>query len=796
MKKVLLPAILFAGWMAFLNTDIPAKGSFLPALGKFLNPFIGVWQNVVPHDYKSNLHANVKGDVRILFDERDIPHVYASNTEDALYAQGYLHAANRLFAMDLTTRSASGRLSELLGERTLAIDRKQRERGYEKSAILKTEYWAKFQGNSSLMNAYVQGVNDYIATLAYKQWPFEYKLLSHGPADWSVLQSALVVTSMAISLALSEDDAEYSMAKEKLSPEDFQFLYPNQNSLESPIIPIDTKWDFQAIQSGRVDSTAKLKVSDHKAVKDPQDLNGSNNWAVSGSKTKNGFPILANDPHLGLTLPNIWYEMEFHTPDMHVHGVTLPGLPFVIIGFNDSIAWGSTNSGQDVLDWYSITWKDSTRREYLLDGEYVKADLRPEEIKIRGSKPLIDTIRYTLWGPVTHLDEHKDMAMKWIGHQNATSNDLDFLQKMDKAKNVNDYRDAVSSFIYPAQNKVFASVQGDIAISVAGVMPIRPAGLGEYVTPGDKSTNDWQGYIPFEQAPFIINPARGYVSSGNQIPVSTTYPYPMLGHRYFEDYRGRVINTVLDSLEDITHEDFMKLQQNNYGLHAAEILPVMIKALQTSPCSPNHVLLDELANWNFEYDRDSLSPVIFEIWYDAFEKWTWDELDTLGLMRPEDWRLVEIVRDHPDHKYFDIEATTDKKETAADIACASFTEMVNAYNKMPDDEKKNWGAYKHSAIPHLARLPHFGVDFVNASGGRHIVNAMGKSNGPSWRMIVELSNPPKAWVNYPGGQSGDIASPHFRDFLDQFFEGKYYEVSLLNDPAKWQPVNEFKISPK
>ena len=156
----------------------------------------------------------------------------------------------------------------------------------------------------------------------------------------------------------------------------------------------------------------------------------------------------------GLTLPNIWYEMEIHTPEMSVHGVSLPGLPFIIIGFNENIAWGSTNSGQDVLDWYQISWQDSSRHQYKLDGKYVDATLRPEVIKVRGANAIVDTIRYTHWGPVTHTDEHKDMAMKWIGHQKANINDIDYLKKINKAANVADYREAVSAFQYPAQNKI------------------------------------------------------------------------------------------------------------------------------------------------------------------------------------------------------------------------------------------------------------------------------------------------------------------------------------------------------
>ncbi|MEO6130795.1 MAG: penicillin acylase family protein, partial [Saprospiraceae bacterium] len=599
MKRVLLPSLFFTCWMFFLNTDIPIGENFLPAIGRFFSPFQGIWNNVHPSERSFTFKGKTKQPVKILFDERDVPHIYAQSIEDAMYAQGYLHAANRLFAMDITTRASAGRLSELLGKRTLAYDQKQRERGFEKSSIEKAKNWESYEGNKSIIDAYVNGVNAYINSLDYAHWPVEYKVLSHGPTIWTSTHSALTFTSLATALCLSESDLDYTKAKSKLSPEDFKFLYEGYNPMESPVIPSERKWDFAPSNLPAGAEGNKLHGSTGQSTRE-KDLNGSNNWAVSGQKTLNGFPILANDPHLNLTLPNIWYEIEIHTPDISVHGVSLPGLPYVILGFTDSIAWGSTNSGQDVLDWYDITWQDSKRHAYLLDGQYVPAVLRQEEIKIRGAKSIVDTIRYTRWGPVTDEGDHKNMAMKWIGHQRSEANDIAYLQKINKAKNLDDYRDAISAYQYPAQNKVFASTQGDIAISVAGVLPIRPKGLGQYVTRGDSSINDWLGYIRFEEAPYIINPARGFVSSANQAPADTTYPHPLLGGRYFEDYRGREVNMNLDTLTNITVADMEALQQNNYNLMAAEILPLMLDALRKGNClnSEETTYAGRLSGWN------------------------------------------------------------------------------------------------------------------------------------------------------------------------------------------------------
>nr|MDQ3018129.1 penicillin acylase family protein [Bacteroidota bacterium] len=614
MKKILPPSILLLLWMVFLSMDVPVGDKFLPSLGRFINPFSGAARSTHSSQRDIAITGPTQGEIKILFDERDVPHIYAQNLTDAIYAQGYLHASNRLFAMDISTRGAAGRLSELIGARTIPYDQNQRQRGFERSAIAKAKNWESYEGNKEIIDAYVNGVNDYIKTLTYTSWPIEYKLLSHEPVTWSSTHTALMATNMAIMLCMSESDVPYTRARKMLSAEEFAFLYPDHNPLESPIIPSGTKWDFTAPQNSQPSNQVKLPMIPGKVEDDRiKDMNGSNNWAVSGARTVNGFPLLANDPHLSLTLPNIWYEMEIHTPEMNVHGVSIPGLPFIVIGFNENIAWGTTNSGQDVLDWYEIHWQDSTRHQYLLNGKTVDAELYVEEIEVRGQPAISDTVRYTSWGPVTADGDHKDMAMKWIGHLRAKENDISYLKKINKAKTLADYRSAVEDFQYPAQNKVFASVSGDIAITVVGVMPVRPAGEGTFVLNGSNTANNWQGYIPFAQAPHIINPAIGYVSSANQAPAAADYPYPLLGVRTFEDYRGRVINSVLDSMPKVSVEDMKALQQNNYNLQAAELLPVLLSHLQAGNCisAVENKIATQLMKWNYDQHRDSLSPVLY-----------------------------------------------------------------------------------------------------------------------------------------------------------------------------------------
>lgn len=792
MKSFLIAAILSAAWIALLQTDIPTGKGFMPALGQFLHPWQGVWQSVKPTVPDQITDKHLSGNIRILFDERDVPHIYADNLEDALFAQGFLHASNRLFQMEVSARATGGHLSKWLGTRTLAFDKQRREIGIDWMAERKVKGWKKDPAMLSAMESYIHGVNSVISEMSYQDWPIEYKILNQQPNEWSLQESALIGISMSISLCYGEKDLEFTKALQKLTPEQFQFYYPDQNPLESPVIS----------SNGSVSSTSEssplpvnMKLIENPKGNEDVPLNGSNNWAVHGSRTTNGFPLLANDPHLNLTLPSIWYEMEIHTPQMHVHGVSIPGIPFIIIGFNEDIAWGSTNSGQDVRDWYHITWQDKNKTKYLLDGKEEDVVLRHESIEVRGQYPVNDTVRYTHFGPVSTQPGYEDMAVKWLPFAEAELEDIKYPSMIDVAKNFDLYSLAVAAFPYPSQNKVLATRDGDVAMRVSGLIPIRNPGTGESFQEGNTKANDWKGYIPFEQAPAERNPARGYVSSANQRPSPQDYPYPQLGRMYFEDYRGRATNMYLDSFQKASVADMKTMQQSAYNIQAAELLPALLSGLEGCNSSGSEIA-SRLSKWNYVFDKDSTSAVYYHIWYNLFRESVYDELDSLGLMYPEAWRIVDIALHNQDSDVFDKLSTTDKKETFAEICCSSFQGMLDSLERIKPDDRKNWGTYKHSAINHIARLPGFGISYIPTSGGQHMLNAMSTSHGPSWRMIVEMSSPPKAWVNYPGGQSGNPASKHYSDMVDGFFKGEYYEIALKKDPGSWKPVHETKLSPR
>ena len=508
--------------VVILNTKL-----LTPApLGALLAPQHGLWQNAEAADknYSEDLKIEgLKGKASVYFDERLVPHVFAEQENDVYLIQGYLHAKFRLFQMELETNVAAGRAAEMVGEVAVKHDREFRRLGMVFAAEKAQVEMEKDAITKASCDAYTAGVNAYIKTLTVSSLPIEYKLLGYKPEMWSNFKTALFLKLMSYDLAGHDNDFELTNAKHFFSPKDFELLYPLiQDSLD-PIISRGTSFPTPAIKPvapKNVDSAyfnADLVVAEEYAKPNP--FNGSNNWAVSGSKTANGAPILCNDPHLGLNLPSIWYEMQLSTPSFNAYGATFPGSPSVIIGFNDSCAFGFTNGGRDVRDYYEIKFKDNTRAEYLYNNAWVKTTFRYEAIKIAGKTTVIDTVAYTIFGPVMYdksfnggrQTNNKNYAVRWKAHD--AGNELKIFNLLNHANNYADYNAAVVNLHTPGQNCVFACKNGDIAIRTQGEWPAKWQGQGDFVMPGMDSTYQWQGMIPQNEIPFQYNPARGFVSS-------------------------------------------------------------------------------------------------------------------------------------------------------------------------------------------------------------------------------------------------------------------------------------------
>ncbi len=798
-----LAAAITIGLVVVLDTRL-----LLPApLGKLLSPQQGVWQNAesVTEDFDTDLKfEDLTGTATVYFDERLVPHVFAAQESDAYFVQGYLHARFRLWQMELQSHAAAGRASEIIGAKALAHDREFRRLGMGYAAEIAVKEMENDPETKMACDAYTAGVNAYINSLTESKLPLEYKLIGYKPEPWSNLKIALFLKYMSYDLAGSDDDFEMTNAKSFFSKEDFNMLYPQKQDSLDPIIPKGTPYDTAGIKlhvpldadSAYFNNKDLLALDKLK----PDRSNGSNNWAVSGKKTSSGFPILCNDPHLGLNLPSLWYEMQISTPSFNAYGATFPGAPNVIIGFNDSCAFGFTNGGRDVKDYYKIQFKDDSRKEYLFNNEWKQTEFRIERIKVKDSLDYVDTVAYTMFGPVMYdknfsgklSGNDKYYALRWTAHD--PSNELKIFSLLNKANNYADYSAAVTHLHTPGQNCAFACKSGDIAIRTQGDWPAKWKGQGDYVMEGIDSTYMWQGMIPMKETPYQYNPERGFISSANQKPADdSTYPY-YLGRNY-PLYRGKIINRLLADSNKFSVNDMMALQTNNYNLFAEEARPLFIKNIKQAELDDNEKkYVDLFTAWNLTNDVQSKGATVFNVWWKNFMSMVFeDEFKNAPavIMHPFESSLLEGVLRDSAYKFLD-NIETSQKETLTYEVTASFKKAVVELKKVEADGKLEWAKYKSTRINHLTKLAPFSRMNLPVGGGTHCINATKEDHGPSWRMIVHLSPETEAYGVYPGGQSGNPGSRFYDNFIEQWAAGKYYALWMMkkteagSSKVKWK----------
>ena len=798
--KFLLSLALTLGLIFLLDQPQNVQGNDVPPLGHFFSPFSGFWQNAESPDHFSSRHfemTGLNGKVSIRFDERMVPHIFAQNLEDAVFAQGYITAMFRLWQMDMVSRLSGGRLSEVFGESLLENDKLQRRRGMVHGAMNAMKGWQESPEDFALIQAYAEGVNTYIRDIGPAELPLEFKLLNYQPERWSVLKSALVKKYMDKTLCSAEDDLESTNALMVFGQDLFNKLYPEYNPKQTPVIPAGTKWSFSPIpMEPPAPVQEAVGMINQKLPPKERELVGSNNWAVSGKMTKSGNPILCNDPHLQLTLPSIWFEIQIHTPELNAYGVSIPGIPGILIGFNEHSAWGETNVGQDVSDWYKITWTDAAHTSYAWDGNVKKATLVVETFRVKGQpQPVLDTVKWTDWGPVVY-DDAKDpkagLALRWIAHDKPNAKDVATFLGLDKGKNYDDYRRTLSFFDFPAQNFVFASNDGDIAITANGKFPLKKKEQGRFVQDGSYSANAWKGFIPREQVPAVKNPERGFVASTNQHTTDPTYPY-YYNSMSFDDFRARYLVGELSKMENITPDDMKRLQNSTYSIQAAEGLPAMISLTDTAALSGREsAILKKMKSWNFRFEAEKTEPVIFLDWWERVYRGTFDEVyaweDSIPMLMPEAWRLIDFMSTIPGDEIFD-NKNTPKVETAREIVTAAFRATVKKLAGDLVDPKFNWANVKKTSIMHLARIPAFSATNLEVGGYRQALNAISETHGPSWRMVVELGEEVKGWGVFPGGQSGNPGSPYYKTGLEKWLNGDYYDLFFMkNEDDDRQPV--------
>jgi penicillin amidase len=552
---------------------------------------------------------------------------------------------------------------------------------------------------------------------------------------------------------------------------------------------------------------------------------GSNNWVIDGTKSATGKPILANDPHLGFSLPSIWYTAHLVAPGLNITGVTFAGFPYTVIGHNDRIAWGLTDMQADAVDYFIEKTDPQHPHQYFYKGAWRPLRRLREDVPVRGEKPVPLEIESTIHGPLVTSHGAK-LALAWTGL--APTFEVVAFQRLNTARGLADYQAALRDLTVPALNVIYADVDGNIAIAPHGALPIRKRGLGRWPADGASGDYDWAGYIPDDQLPFALNPSQHFLASANGRPAPVGYPY-YLGWMWDPSYRTRRIHELLSTHDHITVEDMEAFQMDAHDSAAEAFVPVLIAAYDRQPFGDEQVrrAIDELRRWNFEATPDSVAERIWAVWFERFRQDVWQgQFDAAGVERweggwgfagsnerqPELEVLEFLTRANPESKWFDQARRVARTlgpppggsgsqggtgvrgflQARDDIMARSFVAAIAQLvkDRGADMSRWPWGATNvlrlHSMTqnPALDRggIPVPGDEFTLGPGA----NGSEVTGGASWRMVVDFSELGHSFGMYPGGQSEDPTSPHYDDQIKPWAEGRYLPLYFYPSPQAFQ----------
>ncbi len=726
----------------------------------------------------------LREEVEIIRDTYGVPHIYARNEADLMFAMGYAMAQDRLWQMEFNRRLGQGRLSEVFGANLVEVDRYFR---MITAAGMTDEVSDQL---AFILDSFAGGVNLYIETHR-DQMPIEFTLLGHRPEPWSPKDSFYVLK--VINWALSSGwgvDLTASKILEKVGEEKLRDAFPVWPEDGPLIIPQETR-----ALAGVSNDTARATRTVRRLT-GLQASAASNNWVVSGEKSATGKPILANDPHLGLTNPSFWWEVHLVSPTIDASGVSVVGTPGVSLGHNRHVAWGVTNVMVDDVDFYIEKINPDNPRQYWDGTHWAEMEVIEETIEVKDEEPVRIEILKTRHGPIVEElkggSETKTISARWAFTEVPQPVEATYL--LMKAKDIHDVTAALSHWVAPSQNIVFADTNGNIGYWCAATIPIRPKGDGMLPMPGWTGEYEWQGYASFEERPHLINPKEGFIATANNRVTGTDYPYPV--SRYWEPMdRITRIRQLLKSKEKLSVEDFKRMQQDVYSLLAAEMTPLLIQALdRLLDGEEARMARDTLSKWDFMMDKDSVGACLFEVTYrkmmeNTFRDELGDELFTDYLetasFPPRAMRAMLRTGSSP---WFD-DVKTPERETMEDILARSLTQMLSELKDLlgSDMTTWTWGRIHSLTFTHvlaekkpldrifnLGPFP-LGGSQLTVNKGQYPYEKPYRANvGASQRMIIDLSDMNASLRVIPTGQSGQPGSRHYKDQVGLYLAGQYH----------------------
>ena len=790
------------------------KFRLLKAIAKFVVALVviaavaGVYlfYRAMPAYFGAAALPGLTAETRVWRDAYGVPHIFAPSLDDAARALGYVHASERLYQMEIQRRVGQGRIAEIAGPDLVGVDRFIRTLDFyrlSESSFAALSPWAQAR-----LQAYADGVNAFLETHE-NALPPEFLILGDKPEPWKPADS--LVWGKLMSLQLSSNYAmEGLRAKllQKLPPEQARWLFPMPQA-DWPVTTSPVANPSHAELDSPADQLGALLPERHGA---------SNEWVVSGARTVTGKPILANDPHLEIGAPILWYLARVVTPEGSVKGATVPGLPVVLLGQNDRIAWGITNAYTDVQDLFVETIDPANANQYLTPDGPKPFATRDETIHVKGGADVALHVRETRHGPVlSDVDADlaalagagKAMALAYtgLGGQDTTAESL---LRVNAARNWDEFLAALRLYQTPTQNLVYADVSGDIGYISPGLVPLRKSGDGLAPTDGASGQTDWIGTIPFEQWPQLHNPAAGFAFNANNALVADGHQ-PPLGQDWEEAFRARRIQQFFDTIDKHSLDTSAAMQADHVSLAAKDLLPFLKGVTPSDERARQALAL--LAGWDGVTDKDRPEPLIFTAFLNALHRIMLVEKVGLSMSEKGPYAattLISLLRDHPSWCDAPGKPDPDCRATLARALDEGLALVVKRDGA--DMSQWKWGhehiallqhkVYSH--IPLLDRvsdlsMPSSGDFYTLDRGGGFEVPAdqpFARTHGAGFRGIYDLSDPDNSRFVITTGESGHIFSPHYRDLAPLWIVGKSITLSGSEDDLKRAGAQELVFTPK
>ncbi len=786
--------------------------------------------------------------VEVLRDRWGVPHIYAASLHDLLFAQGFVHAQDRLWQMDFQRRVVRGRLSEIFGAMTVETDRAMRILGMRR--VAEAEAAALSAESCADMDAYAAGVN---AAIDAQPLPIEFTLLRYRPEPWTPADSLCWAKMMAWGLSINwETELLRAEIIARLGPERAAEL--EQGGCDSPIITslanlFRSRPDFAASE-GRSAEVGPGQVPSHERdLPSAPGSSGSNNWVIAGSRTVSGKPLLANDMHLPISSPAIWYENHLALTDgsLDVTGVTFPGIPYVVSGHNGRVAWGFTNGFADVQDLYVERLRRTGRAvEYERRGEWRKAETRDEEIRVKGAGIVTQEVIVTAHGPVINELARglatqpgadglpaEPLALRWTALDESPGM-IDTLRAMNRTESCDTFREALRGWVAPVQNVVYADTAGNIGYTYAGRVPVRAQGQGKTPVPGWTGEWEWAGFIPFDELPHQRNPERGYIVTANNRVVDESYPYFISGEFSMGD-RAERIAALIERAPKVSAPVVRQMHLDQRSPSMVRLAKLLGKLEVNEPELEGLVTL--VRQWDWELRADSPAAAVCEIFGRlmqrvilearlgnaggerggpslvdrAMGKGPTPGIQETSFFYHRLWEWLYMILEQPDSRWFDL-GNGETRDAVMRLALARTRNYLAERlgpPQPPDYRNWAWGRIHMVTFGHVAgRVPALSGHFsrgpyplggdgntIFATGGGLTRAASTAVVGPPFRFIADFSDLSRSYGLLAPGNSGRPDSPHYDDQIAGWFKGKYHPMLYRREDVERGARRRLMLTP-